>query len=32
MILFQQLEMLKCMRNFSLDDQSAILEKVHANV
>ncbi|KAL0330735.1 UNVERIFIED_CONTAM: hypothetical protein Sangu_1619000 [Sesamum angustifolium] len=25
----QQLEMLKHMRNFHLDDQSAILEKIH---
>ncbi|GLT69840.1 hypothetical protein SLA2020_419580 [Shorea laevis] len=25
----QQLEMLKCMRKFHLDDQSAILEKLH---
>lgn len=28
-VFLQQLEMLKYMRKFHLDDQSAILEKVH---
>jgi len=31
MCLLQQLEMLKYMRKFSLDDQSAILQKVNKN-